>query len=81
MVCMFKAIQFCYLMYLRTFGISALKCMNSIDPADFLTTPRLAWQEALKKTKVKLDLLTDIALLLMLEKGIKVEYAMLFIDM
>ena len=55
--------------------------MYELDPADFLTTPRLAWQEALKKTKVKLDLLTDIALSLMLEKGIKVEYAMLFIDM
>ena len=55
--------------------------MYELDLADFLTTPRLAWQGALKKTKVKLDLLTDIDLLLMLEKGIKVEYAMLFIDM
>ena len=55
--------------------------MYELDLADFLTTPRLAWQGALKKTKVKLDLLTDIDLLLMLEKGIKVEYAMLFTDM
>ena len=32
---------------------------------------RLAWQAALKKTKVKLDLLTDIDMLIMVEKGIR----------
>ena len=37
--------------------------------AKFLSAPRLAWQAALKKTKVKLDLLTDIDTLLMVEKG------------
>ena len=31
-----------------------------LDPAKFLSAPGLAWQAALKKTKVKLDLLTDI---------------------
>ena len=31
----------------------------------------LAWQAAFKKTKVKLDLLTDIGMLLMIEKGIR----------
>ena len=31
----------------------------------------LAWQSALKKTKVKLYLLTDIEMLLMVEKGIR----------
>ena len=41
-----------------------------LDPARFLSAPGLAWQAALKKTKVKLDLLTDIDMLLMLEKGI-----------
>ena len=40
-------------------------------PARFLTAPGLAWQRALKKTKVKLDLLTDIDMLLMVEKGIR----------
>ena len=30
------------------------------DPAKFLSAAGLAWQAALKKTKVKLDLLTDI---------------------
>ena len=33
--------------------------------------PGLVWQAALKKTKVKLDLLTDIDMLLMTEKGIR----------
>ena len=34
-------------------------------------SPGLAWQAAFKKTKVKLDLLTDINMLLMVEKGIR----------
>ena len=41
-----------------------------LDPAKFLSAPGLAWQAALKKTKVKLDLLTDIDMLLMVQKGI-----------
>ena len=48
-------------------------CINiyELDPAKFLSAPGLAWQAALKKTKVKLDLLTDIDMLLMVEKGIR----------
>ena len=41
----------------------------------------LAWQAALKKAKVKLDLFTDIDMLLMVEKGIREEYVTLFINM
>ena len=41
------------------------------DTLLFLSAPRLAWQAALKKTKVKLDLLTDIDMLLMVEKGVR----------
>ena len=37
----------------------------------FFSAPRLASQVALKNTKVKLDLLTDIDMLLMVEKGIR----------
>ena len=52
-----------------------------LDPAKFLPAPGLAWQPALKKDKVKLDLLTDIDILLMVEKGIREEeYVTLFID-
>ena len=41
------------------------------DPAKFLTAPGLAWQTAFKKTKVKLDLLIYIDMLLMIEKCIR----------
>ena len=42
-----------------------------LDPAYFLSAPGLAWQACLKETGVKLELLTDIDMLLMVEKGIK----------
>ena len=40
-----------------------------INLARFLSAPGLAWQVALQKTKVKLDLLTDTNMLLMVEKS------------
>ena len=39
-----------------------------LDPAKFLSAPGLIWQVALTKTKVKLDVWTDINMLLMVEK-------------
>ena len=42
-----------------------------LDPAEFLSAPGLAWQATLKKTKVKLDILTDINMLLTIEKDTK----------
>ena len=42
-----------------------------VYPAKFLSAPGLAWKAALKRTEVKLDLLTDIDMLLMVEKGIR----------
>ena len=42
-----------------------------LDPASFLTAPGLACQAALRKTKVRLDLLTDMDISLMGEKGIR----------
>ena len=49
------------------------KCIEiyELDPAHFLSAPGLAWQACLKKTGVKLELLTDIDMLLMVEKGIR----------
>ena len=38
-----------------------------LDPTNFLSAPGLAWQVALNNTKVKLDLLTDINILLLVE--------------
>ena len=37
------------------------------DPGKFLSAPGLVWQTALKKTKVRLDLLADIEMLLMIK--------------
>ena len=45
--------------------------MYELDPAGILSAPGLLRQTALKKTKVKLDLLTDVNMLLMVEKGIR----------
>ena len=42
-----------------------------LDPAKFLSAPGLAWQAALKETKIKLDLLIDIAILLIAQEGIR----------
>ena len=42
-----------------------------LDPAHFLSLPGLAWQACLKKTHVKLELLTDYTMLLMVEEGIR----------
>ena len=42
-------------MYLTTFIQ-----IYGLDIAHYLSTPGLAWKSALKNTKIKLDLLTDI---------------------
>ena len=52
-----------------------------LDPARLLSASGLLWQAALKKSKVKLDLLTDIDLLLMVEKVLEEECVTLFTDM
>ena len=42
-----------------------------LDPAHFLSAPELVWQAALKKTTVNLDLLSDINMSLLVEKGVR----------
>ena len=42
-----------------------------LDPAHFLSAPRLAWQACLKKTRIELELLTENDMLLMVEKRIR----------
>ena len=55
-------------MYLTTFVIVSLKCMEWILLIFFCT--KISMTSSLKKTKVRLDLLTNINMLLMIEKGI-----------
>ena len=46
------------------------KCIEiyGLDPSYFLSATGLAWQACLKKTEVKLELLTDYDMILMIEK-------------
>ena len=56
------------------------KCIEiyELDPADFLSACRLAWQACLRKTGIKLELSTDVNMLLM---ELEVEYVIEYIDM
>ena len=60
-------------MYADIFENFRDKCIEiyELDPTHFLYAPGLAWQACLKKSKVKLELLTDIDLILTFEKGIR----------
>ena len=46
-------------------------CIKIYEFCKILLALGLAWQAALKKTKVKLELLTNINMLLMVEEGIR----------
>lgn len=48
-------------------------CLNiyGLDPAHFYTAPGLAWQAALKMTKVNLELFTDPDMHLFIERGLR----------
>ena len=45
--------------------------LKKLDPEKFLSASGLAWKADLKKTQVKLELLTDIDMLLMVGKEIR----------
>ena len=70
MTCMFKVTLHCLQIYLKTLEINVLKYTNLILLI-FLSAPGLAWQACLKKTRVELELLTDINMLLMVKKAIR----------
>ena len=63
---------------LKTLEINVLKYTNLILLI-FLSAPGLAWQACLKKTKIELELLTDIGMLLMVKKELEAELAKLHI--
>ena len=44
---------------------------HKLDPAHFYTSPGLAWRACLKRTGIKLEILTDPDMLLMFERGIR----------
>ena len=54
----------------ETFRDTGLKHYG-LDPAHFYTAPGLAWKAALKHTRIQLELLRDVDMLLMVEKGIR----------
>ena len=49
------------------------KCLEiyELDPIYFVSAPGLAWQACLKKTGVKLELITDYDMILMIEKSVR----------
>ena len=52
------------------------KCLEiyELDPIYFVSAPGLAWQVCLKKTGVKLELITDNDMILMIEEGLGAEF-------
>ena len=52
---------------MKTLGTSALGL--GLDPAHYFTAPGVAWDAALKVTGVELELLSDMDMLLVVEKG------------
>ena len=65
MIYLFKVMPSCWLMYFKNF-----RSFQKLDPVHFLSALKLVWKAALKKTKVKLDLLIGTDVLLLVEKGI-----------
>lgn len=52
----------------ENFRMSSIN-LYGLDPAHYYTTPGLSWDAMLKHTKVRLEVLTDIDMLLFVEKG------------
>ena len=74
MICILKVIHYFYnTLYYYVFKIFRKLCLKiyELDPAKFLSDPGLALQAALKKSEVKLKLLSNINMLLMVEKRIR----------
>ena len=52
-------------------NISLMKGRFEIDPAHYVTAPQMAWDAMLKKCAVTLDLISDTAMYLMIEGGMR----------
>ena len=68
-ICMFKAIHYCLLDVFKNFRNKCIR-IYKLHSACFLPAPGLALQTCQKNTGVKLELLTNIITLLMVERGI-----------
>ena len=80
MNCIFRVTHYFLQIYLKIFRNMCIK-VYELDPAHFLSAPGLAWQACLKKTDVKLELLANLVMLLVVEKGIRGEYVMQYLGM
>ena len=71
MICMFKVTQTKFKLLADVFENFRNMCLEKyeLDPVYCVSAPGLAWQAYLKKTGLKLELLTD--MILMIEKGIR----------
>ena len=58
------------LLLAEVFGNFRNKCLKiyELDPIYFVSAPGLAWQACLKKTGIKLELITDYDVILMIDK-------------
>ena len=68
--------------FFKNFRKMCLK-IKELNPSKFISAPGLAWQAALKKKEIKLELLNDVDTFLMVEsrKELEVEYVMQLIGM
>ena len=66
MTCMFKVMHYYFQMLLQILEINEI---YELDPACFLSAPGLAQEACFKKPEIRSQLLTDIDMLLMVEKG------------
>ena len=69
MISILKGIYY-FLLIFRKLQKNAFK-IYLLDPLRFFSAPGLEWKAALKKAEVKLELLTGIEMLLMVEKDIR----------
>ena len=58
---------------LSAYVIDNVRKIYELDPSKFISAAGFAWQTVFKKTEVKLELLSEIDILLMVEKGIRGE--------
>ena len=72
MFCILNLIHYIWVIFLKKIENICLE-IYQLEPVNLFSGPRLGWEAALKKTEVKLELLSDIDMLLIVEKEIRGE--------